>query len=188
MEDSHADVRACTSSEAGPDGGMEQTEDGVAMDAAADRSRSLLALLAIAQGWHERAVMLRFLGFEVSTLFSGKNAKYKIKSLGGGGVPVSESQIASLSAELLDAAELAKQQVEALLGIMAQTIPSAPVPALSGRAVVVATATPIAVPDLDESVVVRCEPEPIADRNPYSYVGRAPRGTSRAPASQQRRV
>ena len=129
--------------------------------------QSILDLLAIAQGWHERAVMLRFLGFEVSSLFCGEKAKYMIKSLGGGSVPVSESQVASLSAELLDAAELARQQVETLLGIMMETTQSGAVPSLGGRGVVVATATPIAIPDLDEAVVVRTEPEPIADRNPY---------------------
>ena len=149
--------------------------------------QSILDLLAIAQGWHERAVLLRFLGFEVSALFCGEKAKYKIKSLGGGSVPVSESQIASLSAELLDAAELAKQQVEALLRIVMETTQSGVVPPLSGRGVVVATATPITIPDLDEAVVVRSDPEPIPDRNPYAYVGRAPRGTSLAPLSQRHR-
>ena len=124
--------------------------------------QSILDLLAIAQGWHERAVMLRFLGFEVSSLFCGEKAKCMIKSLGGGSVPVSESQVASLSAELLDAAELARQQVETLLGIMMETTQSGAVPSLGGRGVVVATATPIAIPDLDEAVVVRTEPEPIA--------------------------
>jgi hypothetical protein len=157
------------------------------MDEGAEGGRSLLDLLAIAQAWHERAIVLRFLGFEVSSLFCGEDAKYKIKSLAGGSVPVSESQVASLSAELLDAAELAKQQFETLLGIVMETTQSGVVPPLSGRGFVVATPTPITIPDLDEAVVVRSDPEPIADRNPYAYVGRAPRGTSRAPLSQRQR-
>ena len=52
-----------------------------------------------------------------------------------------------------------------------------------GRGVAVAKTTPIAIPDLDEAVVVRSEPEPVVDRNPCAYVGRAPRGTSLAPLS-----
>jgi hypothetical protein len=135
--------------------------------------QSIIDLLAMAQGWHERSVMLRFLGFEVGALFCGESAKYKIRSIAGGSVHASESQIASLSAELLDGAELARQQVEALLGIMAQTIQSAPVPSLSGRGVVTATAKPITIPDLDEAVVVRSVPQPSVNRIP---LGRSVRG------------
>jgi hypothetical protein len=132
--------------------------------------QSVLTLLAMAEAWHQRAAVLRLLSFEVGELFAGEHAKWSVKGLAGGVSPASEAQVATISSELADAAELARAEAEKILAVVVHVAGASSVPALAGTGSVVATAAAMEVPDLDDAVVLKKPATPGPGRRPYPPV------------------
>jgi len=134
-----------------------------------EQRRSVLSLLAMAEAWHQRAAILRFISFEVRELF-GEPAKWHLKGLAGGVSPASEAQVAAIASELADAAELARGEAEKLLALVVHVAGAGNVPTLAGTGSVVATAAAMETPDLDDAVVLRKPAAPVPERRPYPPV------------------
>jgi hypothetical protein len=136
--------------------------------------QSVLDLLSVAQGWHERAVILRCLSFEVTTLFGGNSSRYLVQRITGGVSQAGESQLATIAAELRDAAAAAQEQAERLLGAVVETVNEGAVPGLDRRFAALVYPVVIESGDLDSCVVARSEkPKPSGTHPPVML--RAPR-------------
>jgi hypothetical protein len=131
-----------------------------AVTATGERRQSVLDLVSIAQGFHERAVILRFLSFEVSALFGSESSRWLIKRIAGGVGQASEAQLAAIASELRDAAGAAQQQAERLLGAVVEVVNDGSVPGLDPRFAALVSPADIEAEDLDTCVVSRPKPDP----------------------------
>lgn len=129
---------------------MTTNPQATAPGAAPQTSRqSVLDLVSLAQGWHERAVILRLLAFKVNELFGGESSEYLVKRISGAAHPASEAQVAAIASELRDAAAAAQEQAARILGGAVATVNEGRVPGLSGRWAVLVESSAIELEDLD---------------------------------------
>jgi hypothetical protein len=118
--------------------------------------QTVFDLVSLAQGWHERAVVLRALAHHVARLFAGEQPELLVKRLSGAARPASEGQIAAIASELRDAAA-AQEQCERILSTAVGAVDEGKVPGLSGRWGALVRASALELEDLDACAVPRVD-------------------------------
>jgi coenzyme F420-reducing hydrogenase alpha subunit len=119
--------------------------------------QTVFDLVSLAQGWHERAVILRALAHDVARLFGGEHAELLVKRLSGAARLASEGQIAAVASELRDAAVAAQEESERILGTALEPVDEGRVRGLGGRWARLVRSSALELEDLDECAVPRVE-------------------------------
>jgi hypothetical protein len=131
-----------------------------------ERRQSVLDLVSLAQGFHERAVVLRALSFAVDDMFGGETPSFLIKRAAGSIRQASEAQLSAIAAELRDAAAAAQLQAEHLLGAVVEVVNDGKVPGLDPRFSALVSPATIELEDLDACLVARPKERPAATHPP----------------------
>jgi len=119
--------------------------------------QTVFDLVGMAQGWHERAVILRLLAHHVSRICAGDRSEYLVKRISGVAHPASEAQVAAIASELRDAAAAAQEQAKRILNTAVGPVEEGSVPGLSERWAAVVRSSALELADLDSCAVPRTD-------------------------------
>jgi hypothetical protein len=132
--------------------------------------QTVFDLVSVAQGWHERAVVLRLLSFHVSRLFAGDEPQFLVRRISGSARPANEAQVAAIASELRDAAADAQAEAERILGTALEPVDEGRGRDLGGRwAKLLVRTSALELEDLDACAL------PVEPRRPGPAVVLPPR-------------